>query len=407
MEIKAKPSLLSEQNVIVIRNVVIVIFMVSILYSVWTLSVSMILLFLLALLYRGTSFNWRMDTLYRTATLPFWLFLLGSQFTGQWVEPPMMLLPFLSMPLAFYNLPSLAKRDYLLLHYCFVFIVFISVIPLVIQIVGNTDIYIEKLGMGQPLPTPINHLKYSIIVAFAIHVLIQIRFQSFIYKYAIEKKIQTISIVFLLIFLHLLAVRTGLVVFYFSAALMMIIYYIRSRNWKILMLMMGLLIFIPILLFTVSPTLKKRIEYMKYDWSMYQAGTGQFYSDSERLESIKKGWKIFLEHPWWGTGLGHLKDRMMNEYEKMTGSREHFKYPHNQYVYMLAGTGIFGLVIFLFGFYLPVRWIQPESPPFLLILSVMFALGFLVDNLLLRSFNVGFYTLILSLALSKHNEGLA
>ena len=82
--------------------------------------------------------------------------------------------------------------------------------------------------------------------------------------------------------------------------------------------------------------------------------------DLQRVTLWKANWQIFLDHPWFGMGYTENARRLVEYYAKMGIPEErHFvSHAHNQYLHMLAGTGVFGLVIFLsvLLFFLVITW---------------------------------------------------
>lgn len=76
-------------------------------------------------------------------------------------------------------------------------------------------------------------------------------------------------------------------------------------------------------------------------------------SNNQRLALWRGNWRIIQDHPWFGVGFGQNKYHLRKYYDEMgypPGQRE--SHAHNQYLQMWAGTGTFGLICFLFFFYL-------------------------------------------------------
>ncbi|MEK6772751.1 MAG: O-antigen ligase family protein [Bdellovibrionota bacterium] len=81
--------------------------------------------------------------------------------------------------------------------------------------------------------------------------------------------------------------------------------------------------------------------------------------DSERIWLWTANWKIFLDHPVFGIGYGMYKWRLREYFDLIGAPIEQFQsHAHNQYLHFLAGTGILGLLCFLFfaGFNLWQSW---------------------------------------------------
>lgn len=71
--------------------------------------------------------------------------------------------------------------------------------------------------------------------------------------------------------------------------------------------------------------------------------------DMQRMTIWKANWNIFLDHPWFGIGYTENARRLAEYYLKMGVPEDKYfiSHAHNQYLHMMAGTGVVGLVIFL------------------------------------------------------------
>ncbi|MCP4768129.1 MAG: O-antigen ligase family protein [Gammaproteobacteria bacterium] len=75
-----------------------------------------------------------------------------------------------------------------------------------------------------------------------------------------------------------------------------------------------------------------------------------------RVELWKTGWKIFLENPVTGVGVGgfQVTARANSERYQVSKAVGLYKYAHNQYIAALATRGIPGLILFLLLLTLPL-----------------------------------------------------
>lgn len=73
--------------------------------------------------------------------------------------------------------------------------------------------------------------------------------------------------------------------------------------------------------------------------------------NSEREVLWKVNWQMFLDHPVLGVGYGQNSAHLAEYYQKMGVPEDFFKsHAHNQILEQLAGTGIIGLLAYLFFF---------------------------------------------------------
>ena len=111
----------------------------------------------------------------------------------------------------------------------------------------------------------------------------------------------------LAVFLHILAVRTGLFSFYsmlFMTAAWMIIKN-RKKGYSVILLI--LLIAMPVTAYFTLPTFQNRIKYINYDFGYFsKANYLPGGNDALRVISIKGGWNIMKENPVTGTGFGDV-----------------------------------------------------------------------------------------------------
>lgn len=87
-------------------------------------------------------------------------------------------------------------------------------------------------------------------------------------------------------------------------------------------------------------------------WPSFQSRMDQTFSshgyDQERIDIWKANIEIFKDHPIMGIGYGE-NARYLPEYYEKLGMENHtlVSHAHNQYLHLLAGTGVVGLLIYL------------------------------------------------------------
>ena len=333
----------------------------------------------------------------------FFLFLfsgVNSENTMEWVHHLRMRLPFLALPMAICMIPPAEKKTYQMIHWTIIGLVTISSLPILYHVISDFDAVYKGLAEGQPIPTPIQHTKYSLFIAYAILMGIVMMAQE--HNTLIRNRwVLPVLIVYLIIFLHVLAVRSGLVVFYLSLIVLSAIYALRQKSYRLFLFGLLLAITLPVIGFYSIPSLNKRIHYMVYDINEYLKGGGDQYSDSDRINSLIIGAEIVKENPVLGVGIGDLKDECNIKYREKFGPKKYVLYPHNQYLFIAAATGILGLLAFLVFLWGPLILEDHRQNLYLMALILVFSLGFLFDNALERSFSAGFYAFLLSVELRR------
>jgi len=110
--------------------------------------------------------------------------------------------------------------------------------------------------------------------------------------------------------------------------------------------------------FTEVSSLSARIYGIIWQMDDYinQAGAPGGHSISQRWEFWKTGMNIFKSNALIGVGTGDVYNEMLAQYEE-EGSLlvpAYRKHPHNQYLSIALGFGLFGLALFLWGLFYPV-----------------------------------------------------
>jgi len=214
----------------------------------------------------------------------------------------------------------------------------------------------------------------------------------------------------LFVFLHVLSVRSGLFSLY-SALLFGLGWYVwKSKKWLMGFVVSTILAGGLWLAVEQLPSLKTRVAYMKYDWERFQKqDEGHLYSDAARWVSLRTGLELWRENPILGTGAGDL----LNETRRITAVlypnyAEDPRLPHNQFIFIMASTGVLGLLLSLVAF----CWLiyHGRTNPLFLCFQVMAFASFLIECTLENAIGVAwflFYSLwILMLDFSKNNDVL-
>ena len=328
--------------------------------------------------------------------------VINSADVGQWWHHVVIKLPFLIIPFAFMALGSIPKSVVRTLHLVLVVVLSISALPLLLDIIQNHEQLLDRISRGQAIDTPIEHVKYSMFLAYGV-------VSAFIWRLHYSEDLDSgepivfvIGGSFLFLMLHLLAVRTGLVITYAILAL-----FGMQLAWskKLSIPKVGMAIAVTVLgvfLLAQIPMIQHKLGYMFYDWQQYVAHGGINYSDSERLFSLKTGWDLFCNNLLLGTGMGDLYDSCVDIYQQASRT-EVINYPHSQYVYQLAGTGIIGFLLFIGGYLYPLRSKAGSYYLMLIALYLNYSLSFLVENSFERSISVAFF-LIFAVALMSRSE---
>lgn len=334
--------------------------------------------------------RWRKDPSWLLATLPFWIVVLSGLVSedGAYLGTRIQLkIPFLVLPLAFAGLPVGDRRTYLLLHYLLLLLVSLASLQVLATYLQDPAHYNSLLLQGRPLPTPSNHIRFSMTAAFAFGAGLYLYAKRFTWRWAWERNLQVVLLAFLFVFLHLLAVRTGLLLLYAGILLWILRLVIVRRKFLLGAVLAALLALTPLIAYRSVPAFTARIDYMRWDIQQHLLGNRIDNSDSNRLVSMKIGWEIFREQPWTGTGMGDLKGEVEARYREQAPSLKPL-IPHNQWLCILAGAGIPGAALLAAFVLLPLLLAQRFRNYLFLLLSLTYFLSYLVEPTLESNFGI-------------------
>jgi O-antigen ligase len=213
---------------------------------------------------------------------------------------------------------------------------------------------LQNYNYAQVLPTILDndHIRFSWAVVVGIIILL------YQHTHIQSKGLRNINMVigiWLFIFLHILASKTGLLMIY------MVLFFflfqkivVDKKKWTIAILIF--LCTIPFISYMALPSFKKRVDFIKYDFSLYSKGIHkEGLSDGARVLSIKAGWHIFTKSPLLGTGYGDIKQETDNWYAKKYTLQDYEKIlPSSQYLLFAAACGFIGLLLCCAALALPL-----------------------------------------------------
>lgn len=394
---------------------------IALIYSKFMLTVGMILLLLISLVQIGNGNTFKISfrpeaknlfqKLWRRKDLLvlsffFLIVLLSGIYSSDMNylgERLRIKLPFLILPFAFASLPAFTEKQYYGLFYFLMIVVVISTIPVGFHYLQHYEIIQENIQKGKTIPTPMNHIRYSLMIAFSVLSGAVLWWKGFYIKYAYERYWIAGVTIFLFVFIHILSVRSGLLILYLSIFLLVFRFIFISQKFFLgLGMIVGLCIFGFFALETI-PSLKSKVNYMRYDFEQYLKGNNQNYSDAERLISMEAGIKIGNQNPVFGVGAGDLKSEVSVLYKKDFPEISKPKMPHNQLISVYAGSGILGLAIFLFAFFYPLWYRKNYQDILFTILHLIVFCSFFMENTLETAVGVAFYILFLLFGLNYLN----
>lgn len=338
----------------------------------------------------------------------FFMVLLSGVYSSDWdylLERLRIRLPFLILPFAFASIPSFSERQYLGFFYFFIVFMLLSCTTVGLDYWNNFETINTNMKLGKPIPTPMNHIRYSLLIALSIIAGTVLVAKKYYLKYKWERFLILGATLLLFLFIHILSVRSGLLTLYCTIFILAIRYIIRSRSIFIGASVISGLILLPLIAYNTLPSFKSKVHYSLHDFSMYMRGESATYSDAERFISLAVGMQIGKQHPIVGIGAGDLKKEVKAIYAQQYPNIKEVKMPHNQFISVFAGMGIIGLLTFLVIFFYPLLYRSNYTNTILLALHIIIFISFLMENTIENAIGTGIYVFFLLFGLN-HLNGL-
>lgn len=289
------------------------------------------------------------------------------------------------LPLAFGLLPGITKLQFYRLNYIFLICVFAAAIYSVNHYFQNYDFVNESYIRSKVMETWVNHIRFSLMVVLAIFIGCRLYQKEVYFFHKSERYFILAATIFLFIYAHMLAVRSGLVALYGVIGLgLLYLFFIRKKF--LLAIGLGLLfLLVPVISYFTLPTFYNKFHNTLADINKVEEGgsasSANDYSLVGRVYSYKVG-KILMErHPFFGTGVGNFRAEMGETY------RQHFPeikesshlLPHNQYMYMGVLLGLIGFVLFLLFFFYPLFAHARQADILFVVQYIIVALSFFFE----------------------------
>ncbi len=327
---------------------------------------------------------------------------LWSEDLTYWLDRVRIKLPFLLLPFAISTLRPFTKKEFHGLLAFFLVIIAGGVTFSLINYLLHFDSFNATYLKGQVLTTPVDHIRFSLMVVFAVASGIYLLFQKFYFKYPWEKWGIAALTGICFLFLHVLAVRSGLLALYVVLLFLLGWYVFTYKKYLTGSWILALLIALPLGAFQLFPTLKNKARYMDYDLVMMSRNKKwEHLSDGGRVASMINGITVGSKSPIVGVGVGDLITEMDEAYTTNFPKMTKRLIPHNQYIFVFATTGILGLLLFLWGTFYSL-FIRPFRRHMLFVsLHLIIFTSFLIESTIEGQLGTAFYALFLILGLHQ------
>ncbi len=384
--------------------------MAALFFSRAVLSVSMIAFVAFSFFHTGIKrqlFHFISSPLLWGMSLLFFIPFLSGLWSGdkkEWAEIVLIKLPLLMLPLAFAapsgsNWNQLQKKQWEKLGYFFILLVTAATCWCMFHYLSNATEINESYLQAKSIVTPLenDHVRFSWLVSVGI-----LLAGWFCIVNRKENKLFSSLFAFvalwLIIFLHILAARTGLISFYIMAIGSVGWFFLKkpgsvSIAWYYRLSIIMAIIVLPFVAYKVIPTFQNRVKYILYDKEFFRkAHYLPGSTDGVRIISIKAGWAMMQEQPATGTGFGDVlikaKKWYRENYPQMIEADKIL--PSSEWMIYGAGCGWPGFILFSLVMLIPF-FIKTSNSFLWWLLNSTAACSFLFDIGLEVQFGVFIY----------------
>ncbi|WP_162910847.1 O-antigen ligase family protein [Hymenobacter oligotrophus] len=310
-------------------------------------------------------------------------------------------LPFLVLPLAFWVLPPLPVRYLSRLYKLLLGLTTFSALGSTAYYLVHSEVINELYTRSKVMPTVPDHIRFSLLVALSIAVGVVLLNREALRGW--RRGVVLVITVFLAGYLHLLAVRSGLLALYVLGVIA-IGYQLRRGAWSKALVLATALVILPFASYFALPTFYNKYHNTRDDASrVEQTQSANSYSLVGRVYSYQTALRVWRDNPVIGVGKADLQDEMSTYYRRHFPQidDEHHIQPHNQFLFYLVSFGGLGMLLFLLAFYYPLWWSRSRHAPLLISQYIIVTLSFLVEPTLETQTGLTFALFFLLLPLSS------
>lgn len=332
---------------------------------------------------------------------------IWSEDKGYWLERLQVKLPFLLLPIGFLPLKKMNQEILHRLVCLFAIAMVLSAAFVLVNYMFNSESV--SYSAGQVMKTPYSHVRFSLMIAFAAFASFHLFVEKFQWLTAFDRWIMLGVGILLTVFLHVLAVRSGLVAFYITVVVLAFRHAFVNGKWiSGISFAIGFMM-LPLLAYLFIPTFNEKVGYMRYTLNEMVSGKDvTTLSDGQRLTSIQKSWDIFKHNALVGVGTGDLPKATEQAYNDDT--IQALRMPHNQWVWCLASVGIIGTLIIALSLFFPLYQMRHALNILTVSFFAVIHTSLLTEATLEEQVGTAFYLVFLLLFVSvytKHVKSLS
>lgn len=319
--------------------------------------------------------------------------------TAGWLSKVQIRLPFLVMPLVFTALHPLSVKAYRGIFAVLIGMMLLAATGVIINYYTHADEIHAMLNVSGHIPTPIHHIRFSLLLALAALASLVFSAEQFRFKFSWEPWLWLLLGLAQVLMLHILSVRSGLLAFYVALLALALRMIILHRRWYLGTALILLMVSGPIIAYHTVYSFWFKVHMTLHNINEYRAGRIGEYSDTQRLLSYELGMRLARQSPWIGMGQGDFELALHNIYAQEYPQQKPML-PHNQFLYLFASLGLLGLLCFVLPFYYLCLAQQRWKEPLLLAFAASSTASFMTETTLETAVGTLFVVFFLQLGLA-------
>ena len=319
-------------------------------------------------------------------------------------------LPLLGLPLAIYCIKPFNRKFFFALLYVFMFIVIAGSGWTILQTMSLTsEEIIDLYSIGQVLPTPVHHIRFSLMVVLAFVIGLYVLEQKFYWVSRKEHILIVAFMVFLFVFAHVLAVKTGLLTLYILIIVLGVKIIYQTKRYLMGGIIVLSMLVAPIIGYYTIDSLHQKVNYFMYDMNQYfEKNNIDNLSDARRLRSYKVAFEAASESVLFGSGYGDIEDACNVVYQKNypDTNKDSWLLPHSQFVYVYVGLGWVGVIFFVLMILMPFYHHSGYKDIMVLSIGLIGLISFISEYTLETQIGTALYVTFIIISLTHYYNSI-
>lgn len=327
------------------------------------------------------------------ATWIVFLFLDGFKvgFTVEWGNEIVLKLPLIIIPIYVLLLPKQScgfANTWLIFTMLTTLVALVSTVHYWMNFEEINALLLQSKHV--PIFGNMHHIYFGIILALCIWLCVHF------YNKNIHKKVWLTCGVLLLVFMHILASRTGIIAFYAATLVYLLAISWQAKKYKWLVIGLLGMILLPVIGYQVSGSLRNKVANSMEDFNAVQSGKDINYKSlAMRIEAWKTSGRVIAKHPVLGVGASEVNNSLQKQYhvDQTVLYPENRVGPHNQFIEITLAHGIIGGLVLLT---IVVLWIRETLHiPTILACTTVIIMSFMLESFLERQQGILVFCLFL------------